>query len=88
MPNLLAEVRHCFVLCSVGFSNHSLGFPSVRLALFLFEAEDDAGCAYGEECAVGDDAALAVAQYLVVNKGAGVAGAVAQDMAQASFLVA
>ena len=41
--------------------------------------QDDAGSADGEEGAVGNDTALAVAKYLIVYKGARVAGAIAQD---------
>lgn len=56
--------------------------------LFLIGSQDDARGSDGEERAVGDDAALAVAEYLVVDKGASVARTVAQDVFQPSLLVA
>ena len=56
--------------------------------VLLTQTEDDAGGTNGEEGAVGDDATLAVAEDLVVNKGTGIAGAVAQNMAQTAFFVA
>ena len=66
----------------------SEGQASLCTLFLLLCLEDDRCGPDGEDCAVGDDAAFAVAKDYVVDESAGVARTVAQDVFQVALLVA
>ena len=69
-------------------SNFAVQKKRKDFLFFVFgSAEDDAGGADSEECAVGDDAALTGCELDVVDEGAGVAVVVFQGVAQTAVFV-
>lgn len=56
--------------------------------LVVGEFQDDAGCSDGEKSTIGDDAALLVAEDLIVDKRTRIAGTIAQHIFKVAVLVA